>query len=195
VNQFQKNVLFAGGAVTLVICITLGLYFGIQSHIAEQNRATAEQKTAWHNENIRSLKALSAVGILSTEEQQRLDVAGDDPDRVQQALLDIHQGRMTYWQAGIDDAHERARKLSAIYGTDESQYYGGQIQEAAISIKKDESNAELQLAGYTEAYGQIQAWRPVSFEQYQSSPKQPNGATPKTEGSGSNDGSVTTSKP
>jgi hypothetical protein len=113
------------------------------------------------------VKALSGIGELSTDEQKRFDVAGDDPERVQQALIDIHQGRITFWREQLDDVQERKRKLQSVIGYSASGLFEGQFQEAAQSIKKDEAEAEKQLNGYTFAYERIQAWRPISFEVYQ----------------------------
>jgi ketosteroid isomerase-like protein len=164
-NQFQRNVLFIAAAAILIVAVSFGLYFGITSHLAEQAKVDAARQLAWHNENIRQLKELSEVGVFSDEEQKRLDAAGDDPERMQQALLDIHQGRATLWKARLDDAEERATKLRILVGG--SPYEYGGYQEVAASIRKDDDEARSQLSAFATAYHNIEAWRPMTFEQYQ----------------------------
>jgi hypothetical protein len=164
-NQFQRNVLFIAAAAILIVAVSFGLYFGITSHLAQQAKEDAAHQLAWHNENIRQLKELSDVGVFSDEEQKRLDAAGDDPERMQQALLDIHQGRATLWKARLDDAQERATKLRILTGG--SVYDYGGYQEVAASIRKDDDEARSQLSAFATAYRNIEAWRPMTYEQYQ----------------------------
>jgi hypothetical protein len=182
-NQFQKNAAFVTGAAIVTVVVSIGLYFGITSHLSDQAKADSASQLAWHNENIRRLKELSVVGIFSPEEQKRLDVAGDDPEKMQQALLDIHQGRSTIWQASLDDAQERGKKLKALVGY--SPYgYSDEYQEAAQSIEKDDTKARSQLIEFTAGYRRIENWRPMTFQQYQASltgkPASPFTATPRT---------------
>lgn len=82
-NQFQKNVAAIAVAVVAVVSISLGINFAWQAHtrsVQEEATRTIGQRTEWQKENIRSLKDLSDVGKLSTEEQDRLDRAGNDVD-------------------------------------------------------------------------------------------------------------------
>jgi hypothetical protein len=174
-NQFQKNVLFIAGALICVVLVCFGVNFGIQAHnrsLQEQAQKEADRKLAWKKDNIRALKGLSAVGAFSPGEQTRIDNAGDDLDRLQQVLLDIHQERVNYWQNDLEDAQQRRKKLD-----DLSMYanysYAGQVQDAADSITSDEDKAKENLAGYVEALGRIRDWRPSdlkSFRPDQSSP-------------------------
>lgn len=90
-NTFQKNALFLA-IVIFVLGITASVgYYSYEAH----TKAVEEQVSAWRKQNIRELKDLNRIGVLSTEEQKRLDDAGDDVDRIQQVLLDLHTERHT----------------------------------------------------------------------------------------------------
>jgi hypothetical protein len=162
VTSFQKNVVFVTGAITVVVCVVFGISFGIQSynvHLQEQAKVLDEQKTAWLEYNIRSLKALSVVGVFTDEEQKRLDNAGNDVEHLRQALIDIHQGRITLWQDQLDDALQRKQRLQALVGFSLYPSYGGKIE-------KDESEAKDQIGGYAKGLNHIEDWHPIKFEEY-----------------------------
>jgi hypothetical protein len=82
-------------AVTVFILVAAGMLVNNTIHV--RARHLEEQKVEWRKANIKILKDLSDIGALSTEEQTRVDNAGDDIERLQQVLLDIHQERITIW--------------------------------------------------------------------------------------------------
>jgi hypothetical protein len=73
---------------------------------------------------------------------------------------------MTIWQAHLDDAQERSRKLQVLAGNPLFGY-NGYFQETANNIRKDETEARRQLATFGFGYGNIEKWRPMTLEQYQ----------------------------
>jgi hypothetical protein len=167
-NQFQKNVLFIGATLLAIVAICFGINFAIQTHtraLQEQARLLDERKTAWKKDNIRALKSLSGIGALSTEEQIRVDNAGDDLERLQQVLLDIHQERCNYWESSLEDVADRQRKLENITRevgyTDDSQ-----ITDIARTISEQETKARSNLIGFRAAMAKIHDWRPSKFEDY-----------------------------
>ncbi len=161
-NQFQKNVVF----IALTACILGAGGYGVNYAIQEHARHVEEQKVAWHKANIKTLKDLSAIGALSTEEQIRVDNAGDDVDRLQQVLLDIHQERINYWSNVLEDMKERQHKLQGMYLTAASYGMTGQYYEASQTITKNSQKAALNVLGYTAAKEIIRKWKPISFEDY-----------------------------
>lgn len=170
-SQFQKNVLFVGVTVLAIIAVCFGIDFARQAHsrnLQEQARMQEERKIAWKKDNIRVLKSMSAIGALSSDEQTRVDNAGDDVERLQQVLLDIHQERSSYWVSRLESVAERRKKLEAL--TMEAGYsYYGQLTEAAQSISKDEEKDRDNIRGYQKAMLRIRDWRPSKFEDYKPS--------------------------
>ncbi len=132
-NQFQKNVVFVGAAVLVIIAVCFGISFAMQVHsrnLQERARLQEEQKLAWKKDNVRALKALSGIGALSPEEQTLVDNAGDDVEQPQQVLLDIHQERGTYWVGRLQDVAERRKILEQLSMVAGYSYYG-HVNEAA----------------------------------------------------------------
>jgi hypothetical protein len=167
-NQFQKNVVFVGAAVLVIIAVCFGISFAMQVHsrnLQERARLQEEQKLAWKKDNVRALKALSGIGALSPEEQTLVDNAGDDVERLQQVLLDIHQERSTYWVGRLQDVADRRKKLEQLSMVAGYSYYG-QVNETAQSISKDEEEDRNNLRGYQTAMAKIRDWRPSKFEDY-----------------------------
>lgn len=161
-NQFQKNVLF----VAVTACV-LGLVgFGINYALQEHARRVEEQRVQWRKANIKALKDLSGIGALSTEEQTRVDNAGDDFDRLQQVLLDIHQERINYWSSRLENAAARREKLQQTYTLAAAYGLNGQYSEAANEVSEDAQKATENLLGYRAAKERIRAWKSVSFEDY-----------------------------
>jgi hypothetical protein len=158
-NAFQKNVIFV--AATLLVLATIA-FFG-NNYVQERARHLAEQKIQWRKANIKVLKDMSRIGALSTEEQTRVDNAGDDYDRLQQVLLDIHQERLNYWSHRIDDLLTKYREYKsspysqAVYGED----------TVTPKYQKVIGEAKENYDGFTAAKVKIRAWKPVSFEDFQ----------------------------
>jgi hypothetical protein len=161
-NTFQKNVVFLA-IVVFVLCGTLMVgYYVYQSH----KRTDAEQRAAWMKQNIRELKDLNQIGVLSTEEQTRLDNAGDDVEKLQQVLLDLHTERHTLWIGHMQDIEEREQALRRVYNYG-SYDFNGQYRDAAVELAKDRKLAQENIDAYQRGYLNIRAWRPTSFEQFQ----------------------------
>lgn len=161
-NQFQKNVLF----IAFTACIVVLLGFGANYALQEHTRHIEEQKLQWRKANLKNLKDMSAIGALSTEEQIRVDNAGDDLDRLQQVLLDIHQERINFWSNALEDAQKRQQKLRDNYVQLAAYDYSGQLAGAARTISEQITKAQENYAGYVAAKARIRAWRPVSFEDF-----------------------------
>jgi hypothetical protein len=162
VNQFQKNVIF----IALTACFLGAIGYGVNYAIQEHARHLEEQKIAWHKANIKALKDLSAIGALSTEEQIRVDNAGDDVDRLQQVLLDIHQERINYWSNVLEEAKERKQKLQGMYSQAVSYGLTDKYNDANATIVKNAQKAAMNVLGYTAAKEKIRDWKPISFEDY-----------------------------
>jgi len=164
VNQFQKNVLFLALTACVLGAVGLGANYAIQEHA----RRVEEQKVAWHTADIKALKDLSAIGALSTDEQIRVDNAGDDVDRLQQVLLDIHQERINYWSNVLEDTKERKQKLQHMYTAAATYGLTGKYNEVSETISNQGQKAAMNVLGYTAAKEKIREWKPVSFEAYRS---------------------------
>jgi len=161
-NSFQRNALFVGILLFVLAAVGGFGYHLYQAHEAE----AAEQKVAWKKENIRRLKDLSQIGALSTEEQTRLDAAGDDVDRIQQVLLDLHTERHTFWEADLMDVEDKERKLRNV-GALVTVFDGGELREAAESLDRERIRDEANLQGFEQGERDIRAWKPISFEEFQ----------------------------
>ena len=84
---------------------------------------------------------LSVLGNLSSEQQTRIDNAGDDIDRLQQTLLDLHQKQYEGWAF--------QSRVAALQGNNESRV-----------------QAEFQAESFKAARQRIHDWKPVTFEDY-----------------------------
>jgi hypothetical protein len=162
-SQFQKNVVFI--AVTVFILVAAGMLVNNTIHV--RARHLEEQKVEWRKANIKILKDLSDIGALSTEEQTRVDNAGDDIERLQQVLLDIHQERITIWLSHLEDVVERKRHLQTLNYTNVVAFgQASEYADAAHNIARQEAKAKENLAGYELAIKNIRQWKPVSFEDF-----------------------------
>ncbi len=167
-NSFQKNVLFIGLVVVVIIAAAFGFKFASDAHnraLAAETAQESERKEEWKKDNIRQLKSLSGIGALSTEEQVRVDNAGDDLARLQQVLLDIHQERITFWSRKLEDTIERRRKLQTV-ASEVGYSYSSEIADASQTISKDFSEARENVVGYKKAMVYIRAWRPSDYARY-----------------------------
>jgi hypothetical protein len=161
-NQFQKNVLF----IAVTVFILVGASIWVNSTIQARARHLEEQKVEWRKANIKILKDLSGIGALSTEEQTRVDNAGDDLDRLQQVLLDIHQERINYWTNQLEDVEERKHKVQTLSTLIETVSDQSEYSEAVQTVSKQEEKAEENLGGYESSKAKIRQWKPVSFEDF-----------------------------
>ncbi len=154
-SQFQKNVLFV--AVTVFILVAASITVNYVLH--ERERHLEEQKVQWKKSNIKILKDLSDIGALSTEEQTRLDNAGDDLDRIQQVLLDIHEERITVWSHRMEDLEKQYRNLQTDYYSQAT--YGNSMEP---KLQQEIAEAKDNLTGYVSARAKIRQWKPIPFE-------------------------------
>jgi len=169
-NQFQRNVVFV--AITVLLLVVAGIF--VNGAMQARAKRIEEQKIQWKKANIKILKDLSGIGALSTEEQTRVDNAGDDLDRLQQVLLDIHQERITFWRGQLDELQDAATKyqnLRAQYGGLQDGYYSPAVNdpsviEAGSELQKKLATARDNLAGYEYSWANIRRWKPVSFENF-----------------------------
>ena len=161
-NQFQKNVVF----IAIIACVVAGIGVGINYELHERALKVEEQKIQWRKANIKSLKRLSAVGAFSTEEQQRLDNAGDDFERLQQVLLDIHQQRITYWYEMAKDLAKRQRELRGLYTQTTVWGLSGLYSGAEHELGEQGREIAVNIVGYEQAEANIRKWKSVSFDDY-----------------------------
>jgi hypothetical protein len=181
-SQFQRNVLFIA-----ITCFVLGMTAALIIHTTHQNELRiAEQKVQWKKANIKALKDLSVIGALSTEEQTRVDNAGDDLDRLQQVLLDIHQERLNYWVNQAEELHESNKDIERTRTNLLSQvgYVDPEVQ-AKLGEWKDAYDTKMakcrtNIIGYREAKEKIHQWKSISFEDFQSGKKIMSGSLPKS---------------
>lgn len=157
INQFQKNVLFV--AVTIFILV-VGCIL-VNDAIQQRAKHVEEQKVQWKKANIKILKGLSGIGALSTEEQTRVDNAGDDLDRLQQVLIDIHQERITFWSGRVKQIGEQSRDLPTNYYSE--AIYGNSVRS---KLQRELAEANDNLAGYQASIDKIRNWKPISFEDF-----------------------------
>ncbi len=175
-NQFQKNVVF----ISLVACLVGGgayaVNYSMQEHRrqleerrAEARRHLEEQKVEWRKANLKAVRELSVIGALSTEEQIRVDNAGDDFERLQLVLLDIHQERSNHWANRLEEIEEKKGKLQRFYNqysANVSLLNDPQLEEAATTLLHNEKEAAGELLGFRAGLQRLRSWRPITFEDY-----------------------------
>ncbi len=154
-------------AALLLAALAIAALFAYQS--AQRRRAAEQQLRAqWRSANVQQLMALSAVGRLSVEEQTRLDRAGNDPERIRQVLVQIHEERLANAGKDLQDAEQRKVELQ---GTSGYKVYADQPQPKDLVelANQDEWTATSAIAQYADALRRIRAWQPVSYEDFPAS--------------------------
>lgn len=146
-------------ALTLVLTAgaILGIKYSLDAHAAAVALQAKQQNQKW----IAQLEALNTCGQLTTEEQTRLDNAGDDPFKVQTAYIQIHQNRLNFWDGQINDVIDRSTKLDNLVATN-PYLDAAQVQEARVKIKDDAVRAMNEHNGFKAALKALKDWRPLS---------------------------------
>lgn len=116
----------------------------------------------WREENMRALLQLSAVGRLSVEEQAQLDGVGEDPERMRQVLVRVHEDRLADAAKDLEDAQQRKVELQNGSGY---KVYADQPQpkDLVALADQDEWAATSALARYAEGLRRIRMWQPVTY--------------------------------
>ncbi|MBS1785095.1 MAG: hypothetical protein JST24_06680 [Acidobacteria bacterium] len=155
-----KNVLF----IALVIIVTAGAVLGIKYAIDAHAAAVALQAKIQNQKWIGQLMNLNSCGALTTEEQTRLDNAGDDPFKVQTALIQIHQNRANFWIGQLKDAADRQQKLDNLLASEPSLafYQASQVADTRAKIKSDATQAAQEEVSFEVTLKSLKAWRPLT---------------------------------
>ncbi len=155
-----------GGVVALVCVVLVVLLTGVWL-VAHRASVRGEQRTqalraGWRAQNQQALLAMSAVGRLPVYQQAQLDRAGDDPERMRQVMIEIHEERLATASKDLEDAQQRKVELEGGGGykvfADQSQ-----PKDLVELANDDEWAATSAIGRYAEALRRIRAWQPESF--------------------------------
>jgi hypothetical protein len=122
-------------------------------------------------QNAAALRDLGRIGALTTEEQARVDKAGDDSRPLQQVLLDVDQERIDYWRAKLNAElyslfeWERLKRASS-YAIYKNDTLPSQYGEAGLKLSQKVDSDEEDLSNFVAARTALQLWKPMSFEAY-----------------------------
>ncbi len=154
-------------SVVVAVCAAL-LAFVLASFLMwqsarEKRVESARAHAAWQAQNAAALLALSAARGPSAEEQARLTRAGDDPEQLRQALIEIHELRMAYARRDLADAQQRSGETP---GADDGYVQSAAGADRVQLLRQDERSAGSQIALYSKALSEIRAWQPMSYAKY-----------------------------
>ena len=138
-------------ACIVLLAVVAGAFLLWRAH--EANLVTAARAQAdLRAQNAASLLALSVVRGPSAAEEARLRRAGNDPEQLRQALVEIHELRLKYANRDLDDARRWHADLRiAPEGPDR-----------LALVEADERQATAEVTRYAAALSRIWAWQPAS---------------------------------
>ena len=157
-------------SVVVVACVALVALLTVVGLVARRAAVRREEQARvlrgrWHAQNAAALMAMSAVGRLPLREQARFDAAGDDPARMRQVLIEIHEERLATASKDLEDAQQRKVELQGGGGY---KVYADQAQPKDLVelANQDEWSATSTIAQDAEALRKIRAWQPETFEAF-----------------------------
>ncbi len=151
------------GAVLLAL--TLAIAFGAWRVEHRQHQRSLRLHAGWRQQNTASLLALSAVKGPSAEEGARLHRAGDDPEQLRQALIEIQALRLAYANRDLDDAQRRRAELESAGRHNGTGLPPAQAELAQLA-KEDAAHASAEIAIYQRALRNVKQWQPISYQSY-----------------------------
>lgn len=140
----------------LPVLLVLGVVGSWAWKTERHRREVAEvRQAASRRENVASLLRLSVADPLSAEERERLDRAGNNPDDVHRALVEIHELRLAYARRDLESAQAQRAALP------DSRVPA----ERANAVRQREQVVAAQVARYADALSKLQSWQPGSAGQ------------------------------
>jgi len=151
----------------MLACVVLILLLSVVAVLAHRALAQREahermMRARWREANVRALMAMSEAGRLPAYEQAQFDGAGDDPERMRQVLIRIHEERLADASKDLEDAQQRKMQLETDGGY---KVYADQVQPRDLVqlANEDEWAATSAVGQYAEALRRLRAWQPESY--------------------------------
>jgi hypothetical protein len=172
VSVFTKRAVAITLAMLVVLGASLGVTCAVQTytrHLQELAQKEADHKLAWKKANIRALIEMSNVQEFSSDEQDRIDHAGDDMYKIHQVIFAIVQERQNYWytrvvklNGAIHELRQSSTNIATLGIRDENE----KNAEALANGYRVKDEMSKTLWAFTEAKDKLEKWQPSALDTF-----------------------------